>query len=127
VVERRVALLPLFSGVMALVFGTLGLVFHSDVFVKVKVTVINGALAAFMIGGVLTGRAPLKVIMGEAIHMPDAAWRTLTLRYGGYFAFAADGQRGGPQHPVDGTLGHLPLRADAAWRWCSRSARCPSS
>jgi intracellular septation protein len=88
-VERRVALLPLFSGVMALIFGTLGLVFHSDVFVKIKVTVVNGALAVFMIGGVLTGRAPLKALMGEAVHLSDAAWRTLTLRYGGYFAFAA--------------------------------------
>ncbi|WP_165183954.1 inner membrane-spanning protein YciB [Caulobacter soli] len=88
-VERRVALLPLFSGVMALIFGTLGLVFHSDVFVKIKVTVVNAALAIFMIGGVLTGRAPLKALMGEAIHLPDTAWRTLTLRYGGYFAFAA--------------------------------------
>jgi intracellular septation protein len=88
-VERRVALLPLFSGVMALIFGTLGLVFHSDVFVKIKVTVVNGALAAFMIGGTLMGRAPLKALMGEAVHLPDAAWRTLTLCYGGYFAFAA--------------------------------------
>ncbi len=89
VVERRVALLPLFSGVMALIFGTLGLVFHSDVFVKVKVTVVNGALAAFMIGGTLMGRAPLKALMGEAVHLPDAAWRTLTLRYGAYFTVAA--------------------------------------
>ena len=88
-VERRVALLPLFSGVMALIFGTLGLVFHSDVFVKVKVTVVNGALAAFMIGGTLMGRAPLKALMGEAVHLPDAAWRTLTLRYGAYFTIAA--------------------------------------
>ena len=88
-VERRLALLPLFFGGMALIFGTLGLVFHSDVFVKVKVTVVNAALAVFMIGGVVTGRAPLKALMGEAVHLPDAAWRTLTLRYGGYFAFAA--------------------------------------
>ena len=88
-VERRVALLPLFSGVMALIFGTLGLVFHNDVFVKIKVTVVNGALAAFMIGGTLMGRAPLKALMGEAVHLPDAAWRTLTLRYGAYFTVAA--------------------------------------
>jgi intracellular septation protein len=88
-VERRVALLPLFSGVMALIFGALGLIFHSDVFVKIKVTVVNGALAAAMIGGVLIKRAPLKVLMGEAMQMSDAAWRTLTLRYGAYFASAA--------------------------------------
>jgi len=88
-VERRVALLPLFSGLMALIFGALGLIFHSDVFVKIKVTVVNGALAAAMIGGVLMKRAPLKVLMGEAMQMSDAAWRTLTLRYGAYFASAA--------------------------------------
>lgn len=89
VVERRVALLPLFSGLMALIFGTLGLIFHSDMFVKIKVTAVNGALAAFMIGGVLMNRAPLKALMGEAMHLSDAAWRTLTLRYGAYFASAA--------------------------------------
>jgi intracellular septation protein len=88
-VERRLALLPLFFGGMALIFGTLGLIFHSDVFVKIKVTVINLALAAFLFGGVIAKRQPLKLIMGEALHLPDAAWRTLTLRYGGYFAVVA--------------------------------------
>ena len=88
-VERRLALLPLFFGGMALIFGTLGLIFHCDVFVKIKVTVINLALAAFLFGGVFAGRQPLKLIMGEALHLPDAAWRTLTLRYGGYFAVVA--------------------------------------
>lgn len=88
-VERRLALLPLFFGGMALIFGTLGLIFHSDVFVKIKVTVINLALAAFLFGGVMAKRQPLKLIMGEALHLPDAAWRTLTLRYGGYFGVVA--------------------------------------
>lgn len=88
-VERRLALLPLFFGGMALIFGALGLIFHSDVFVKIKVTVINLALAAFLFGGVFAGRQPLKLIMGEALHLPDAAWRTLTLRYGGYFGVVA--------------------------------------
>jgi intracellular septation protein len=88
-VERRLALLPLFFGGMALIFGTLGLIFHSDVFVKIKVTVINLALAAFLFGGVIAKRQPLKLIMGEALHLPDAAWRTLTLRYGGYFGVVA--------------------------------------
>lgn len=88
-VERRLALLPLFFGGMALIFGALGLIFHSDVFVKIKVTVINLALAGFLFGGVFAGRQPLKLIMGEALHLSDAAWRTLTLRYGGYFGVVA--------------------------------------
>ena len=88
-VERRLALMPLFFGGMALVFGILGLIFHTDAFVKVKVTVINLSLAAFLFGGLLTGRAPLKLLMGEALHMADTAWRTLTLRYGFYFTAVA--------------------------------------
>ncbi|WP_421739940.1 inner membrane-spanning protein YciB [Caulobacter sp.] len=88
-VERRLALMPLFFGGMALVFGVLGIVFHSDAFVKVKVTVINLSLAAFLFGGVLTRREPLKLLMGEALHMADAAWRTLTIRYAVYFSLIA--------------------------------------
>ena len=47
------------------------------------------ALAGFLFGGVIAKRQPLKLIMGEALHLPDAAWRTLTLRYGAYFALVA--------------------------------------
>jgi intracellular septation protein len=87
--ERRIAPMPLFSGLAALIFGTLTLVFHDTRFVKIKPTVINLILAVIMFGGVWLKKNPLKALLGEAIKLPDPAWRTLTLRYGVFFLCTA--------------------------------------
>ena len=89
VVERRIAPMPLFAGLTALIFGTLTLVFHDTRFVKIKPTVINAVLAAVMLGGVWLKKNPLKALLGDALKLPDPAWRTLTLRYGVFFLFTA--------------------------------------
>jgi intracellular septation protein len=83
--ERRVAPMPLVAGVAALIFGGLTLVLHNSIFIKIKPTVLNLGFAAFLLGGVALKRNPLKGLLGEAMHMPDGAWRTLTLRYGVFF------------------------------------------
>lgn len=89
VVERRIAPLPLITGVMALIFGALTLFFHDPSFVKMKVTVVNLFFAAGLIGGVALGKNPLKMLLGESLTLPDRAWRTLTIRYGLYFVAVA--------------------------------------
>jgi intracellular septation protein len=83
--ERRIAPMPLVAGLAAVVFGTLTLVFHNPVFIKVKPTFLNVGFAGFLLGGVAIGRNPLKALLGEALQMPDPAWRTLTVRYGVFF------------------------------------------
>ena len=45
IIEKRLALMPLLVGGFALVFGVLTLVFQDDLFVKLKVTVLNACLA----------------------------------------------------------------------------------
>jgi len=89
VVERRIAPLPLIAGLGAVVFGTLTLVFNDTVFVKIKPTVINCLFAAGLFGGLAFRRLFLKNLLGESIRMEDAAWRTLTLRYGVFFLCVA--------------------------------------
>ena len=89
VAERRIAPMPLFAGLTALIFGTLTLVFHDTRFVKIKPTVINAVLAGVMLGGVWLKKNPLKALLGDALKLPDPAWRTLTLRYGVFFLFTA--------------------------------------
>ena len=89
VAERRIAPMPLFAGLAALIFGTLTLVFHDTRFVKIKPTVINAVLAGVMLGGVWLKKNPLKALLGDALKLPDPAWRTLTLRYGVFFLFTA--------------------------------------
>ena len=88
-VEKRLALMPLLVGGFALVFGVLTLVFQDDLFVKLKVTVLNTCLAIALLGGLWLKKQPLKALLGSVIPVNDHAWRVLTLRYGIYFAAVA--------------------------------------
>ena len=88
-VERRLAPMPLLAGVAALVFGGLTLIFHDERFIKIKPTVLNVGFAAFLLGGLAMKKNPLKALLAGAIHMPEPAWRTLTLRYGVFFLLVA--------------------------------------
>ena len=82
---RRIAMVPLISAVFVALFGGLTLWLHSDLFIKVKVTLINALFGAILLGGVAFGRNFLKLAMGEAMKLPDHAWRTLTIRWGVFF------------------------------------------
>jgi intracellular septation protein len=88
-VEKRLALMPLIVGGFALVFGVLTLVFHDDIFVKLKVTFLNASLAIALLGGAWLKKEPLKALLGQVIPVNDHAWRTLTIRYGVLFAAVA--------------------------------------
>ena len=84
-VERRIAPFPAIAGGAALVFGGLALFFHDPRLLKVKPTVMNLAFAAVLFGGLAMRKHPLKLLLGEAFDMPEAAWRRLTLNYGVFF------------------------------------------
>lgn len=88
-VERRIAPLPLIAGIFAVVFGGLTLIFDDPSFVKMKLSFQNAAFAAALLGGVALGKNPLKLLLGDSLRMADAAWRTLTIRYGLYFVAVA--------------------------------------
>ncbi len=87
--ERRIAPMPLIAGVMALVFGTLALVFHDPKFVYMKPTVTSALFGVLLIGGVLMGYNPLKIMLNAAFQLPDPAWRILTWRYALFFLLMA--------------------------------------
>ena len=89
VVERRIAWIPLVGGAAALIFGGLTLIFHDAIFVKIKATVINAILGGVLLIGVAIGKNPLKALLGESLNLPDAAWRTLAIRFGVYYLFCA--------------------------------------
>lgn len=88
-VERRIAPMPLIAGLAALLFGGLALVFHDPRLLKIKPTILNTVFAILLFGGLMMKKTPLKVLMGDAIALPDAAWRTLSIRYGAFFLFVA--------------------------------------
>lgn len=88
-VERRLAPFPALAGGAALLFGGLTLIFHDVRFLKMKPTVMNLLFAGLMFGGLALRKHPLKLLLGEAFEMPEAAWRKLTLRYGLFFTALA--------------------------------------
>ena len=85
IVERRVAWIPLATGAMAMIFGGLTLFFHDDRFIKMKPTVMYLGFGALLLGGLALRKNPLKSMLSDSLKMPDAAWRTLTIRYGLFF------------------------------------------
>lgn len=89
VVEKRLALLPLLVGGFALVFGLLTLLTGDGLWVKLKVTILNASLAVALLGGLWMGKQPLRALLGTVIPINDRAWRTLTFRYGLFFAAVA--------------------------------------
>lgn len=88
-VERRVAPMPLLAGGAALLFGALTLIFNDVAFIKAKPTIVNLIFAVLLVGGVLLGKNPLKMLLGESLKLPDDAWRNLSFRYAAFFVAMA--------------------------------------
>ena len=81
----KLAMVPLVSAVFVAVFGALTLWLHSDLFIKVKVTLVNVLFGVVLLGGAAMGRSYLKLIMGEAVKLQEKAWLTLSIRWGVFF------------------------------------------
>lgn len=87
--ERRVAWMPLIVGAFALVFGGLTLIFHDTRFIKMKLTFLNLAFGAVLLGGLWLKKQPLKGLIGDALPLKEEAWPKLTLYYGLFFLAVA--------------------------------------
>ncbi len=85
----RVAKFPLFSGILITVMGGLTLYLQNDMFVKMKPTAANLIFGGILGGGLLANRMFLKDLLGSAVNMPEAAWRTLTWRWVVFFLVLA--------------------------------------
>jgi intracellular septation protein len=82
--QRKLAWMPLVTGASAIFFASLTLIFHDSFFIKIKLTVVDSIFAVLLLGGLAMNKHPLRAVLGGAIKMSDAAWRTLTIRYGLY-------------------------------------------
>jgi intracellular septation protein len=84
-VERKLSPVPLITAALVLIFGGLTLWLADEFFIKIKPTILYTMFAAVLVGGLLSKRLLIKFIMGQSLEMPDAAWRTLTWRWAGFF------------------------------------------
>jgi intracellular septation protein len=88
-ITAKIAKFPLFSGILITIMGGLTLYLQNDTFVKMKPTAANLVFAAILGGGLLMNRMFLKDLLGTTLDMPEAAWRTLTLRWTVFFLLLA--------------------------------------
>ena len=83
--ERKIPMMPLLTAIVIGVFGGLTLWLKDDMFIKMKPTIIQSLFGFILFGGLAFGKLFLKSVMGQMWNMTDRAWRTLTVRFSGYF------------------------------------------
>jgi len=87
--ERRLALAPVVTTVIVVIFGGLALIFNNDTFVKMKPTVVYTLFAVALWVGLLLQKPLLERLIGGGLKMDHAGWRKLEARYGAYCAVMA--------------------------------------
>jgi intracellular septation protein len=87
---RHVAVMPVVTAIVVLVFGTLTLVLHDELFIKVKPTIIYLLFGGVLLGGLIFKRALLGMVLDSLFDLTDEGWRKLTWRWAiFFFALAA--------------------------------------
>jgi intracellular septation protein len=89
IVFGHLAVMPLVSGVVVLVFGGLTLYLRDETFIKMKPTIVNLLFGGILLGGLLFGRSLLRVTLESVLAIDDEGWRILTLRWGLFFLVLA--------------------------------------
>ena len=82
---HKVPVMPLVSGVVVLVFGTLTLYLHDDTFIKLKPTIVYLTFAAFLGVGLLFKKPVLELLLGSVFSLTEPGWRKLTARWALFF------------------------------------------
>ncbi|KAA0969723.1 septation protein A [Aureimonas fodinaquatilis] len=89
ILTRSLPVMPIVSGIVVVVFGTLTLWLQDEVFIKMKPTIVNGLFAAVLLGGLAFGKPLLGYVFGQAFKLDNAGWNKLTLRWGLFFIVLA--------------------------------------
>lgn len=87
--DRRIAIMPLVTGIVVLVFGGLTIYLENDLFIKLKPTIVNSLFAAILLGGLVFGKSFLSTLFSEVFQLKPEGWRILTLRWGLFFIVLA--------------------------------------
>ncbi|HTQ83598.1 MAG TPA: septation protein A [Pseudolabrys sp.] len=78
---RHIALMPVVTAVIVLIFGGLTLVLHNDLFIKLKPTIIYVLFGGTLLVGLLLDKPFLSILFDQVFHLTDEGWRKLTWRW----------------------------------------------
>jgi len=82
ILEKKIPMVPLISGILITFFGGLTIYFDNPVFIYIKPTIINILFGlALLFGKYFTNEPILKKILGKSIILADEGWNILTKRW----------------------------------------------
>jgi intracellular septation protein len=82
---RHLPVMPLVTAVIVLVFGSLTLALHDELFIKLKPTIIYLLFGVVLLGGLAAGKSLLGMVFDSVFHLTEEGWRKLTLRWALFF------------------------------------------
>ena len=78
---RHIAIMPLVTAVIVLVFGSLTLILHNEEFIKLKPTIIYVLFGGALLGGLAFGKPLLGMMLDQMFDLTEEGWRKLTWRW----------------------------------------------
>jgi intracellular septation protein len=82
---RHVAVMPVVTAVIVLIFGGLTLVLHDETFIKLKPTIIYVLFGGALLGGLAFGKPLLGIVFDSVFDLTEEGWRKLTWRWALFF------------------------------------------
>ncbi|MBX9777618.1 MAG: septation protein A [Xanthobacteraceae bacterium] len=86
---RHVAVMPVVTAAIVVVFGGLTLALQNETFIKLKPTLVYLLFAATLLGGLAFKKPLLGMVFDSVFNLTDEGWRKLTLRWGVFFLVMA--------------------------------------
>jgi intracellular septation protein len=82
---HRLPVMPIVSGAVVLVFGSLTLYLRDETFIKLKPTIVYVIFAVLLGAGLWLRKPVLELLLGPVFNLTEEGWRKLTARWALFF------------------------------------------